>query len=90
MNTRNDHVRHVTHMMDGTEVSSVRGYVYGIKVDETCIFPPSELDPDGTKSEVVGTYDDHDKVVATLRFAWRTTCDKTSVTPCDGDMKGNQ
>jgi len=69
--------------MDGTEVSSVRGYVCGIKVDETCIFPPSELDPDGTGSQVVGTYGDHGTVVATLRFA------KTSVTPCDGDMKGN-
>lgn len=83
MSIRNDHVRRVSHLPDGIDVSSVRGYVYGMKVDETCIFlPPTLATIRGHESEVVGTYDDHDTVVATLRFAM---FDTTSVTLCDGD-----
>lgn len=44
------------------DVSSVRGRMYGTYLDETCVFLP------GGPSEVVGSFDDHNAIVATVRF----------------------
>jgi len=51
------------------EVSSVRGRVGLAHINETCVFlPPILATLHGCQSEVVGTYDDHARVVDAIRL----------------------
>ena len=50
-------------------VSSVRGQMGKVSLNETCIFLPETLATlRGNESEVIGTYDDHEKIVDAIRF----------------------
>lgn len=51
------------------EVSSVRGRIAGIFINETCVFlPPILATMHGCQSEVIGTYDDHERIVDSLNL----------------------
>jgi len=51
------------------EVSSVKGEMYGMRLNETCVLLPEGLACiKGLESEVIGLYDDHETIVDAIRI----------------------